>query len=369
MKEYILALLFLTTLFVKGESLVSAHDNRIEYIGRFNFDDENQVRFSWPGSSILFAVEATDVIQFRMSNYSVADTNHYGGRSFYYLLVDDKAPVKFACGSIDSLYRFSGYERKIHEVRIYKLTETHVGVGAFHGVVLGTGQKLVKPWQVNERRIEFVGNSITCGYGVEGNNQHCDFSASTENNYLSYAAIASRELGLEASFISWSGKGVLRNYDMDSVNTMRLLYDRTIPIESEIWEYPIELAPEVVVINLGTNDFAHSNPNAISFERAYEQLIFEIRFYNPEAKIVCLIGPMMSEGWPKNHHVLSTFSAELKELIDELKLIGMEDLFIFEMSAQGELGYGCDWHPSTAQQEKNGKELAAFLRSAVILQD
>ena len=39
-----------------------------------------------------------------------------------------------------------------------------------------------------ERRIEFIGDSITAGYGVEGSSPTCVYSPETENAALTYAA-------------------------------------------------------------------------------------------------------------------------------------------------------------------------------------
>ena len=46
-------------------------------------------------------------------------------------------------------------------------------------------------------------------------------------------------------------------------------------------------------------------------------------------------------------------------LIDEL---GMDRVHRFDLSTQGELGYGCAWHPNVAQHQKNAAELTGFIR-------
>jgi hypothetical protein len=35
---------------------------------------------------------------------------------------------------------------------------------------------------------------------------------------------------------------------------------------------------------------------------------------------------------------------------------------LLELSPQGSLGYGADWHPSKAQAQRNAAELTAYLR-------
>src|SRR6476620_9643968 len=86
--------------------------------------------------------------------------------------------------------------------------------------------------------MEFIGDSITCGYGIEGGNATCPFEVKlrdattdtgeplkkkngdplvitmpvTERQYLSYTAAAARALDADAVTICWSGKGVYKNY-------------------------------------------------------------------------------------------------------------------------------------------------------------
>jgi hypothetical protein len=80
------------------------------------------------------------------------------------------------------------------------------------------------------RRIEFIGNSITCGYGVLSDSSNCHFSPQTEDAGMSYAAILSRRLHADYHLVAYSGKGMVRNYgdkNKTSVNPMLSLYDRT----------------------------------------------------------------------------------------------------------------------------------------------
>ena len=63
------------------------------------------------------------------------------------------------------------------------------------------------------RKIEFIGNSITCGYGNEGTNKFQGFEYETENHYYSYAAITARNLKAQHWVVARSGIGAYRNYN------------------------------------------------------------------------------------------------------------------------------------------------------------
>lgn len=62
----------------------------------------------------------------------------------------------------------------------------------------------------------------------------------------------------------------------------------------EKWDFA-QWIPQVVCINLGTNDFSTNNYNAGLYERAYRNFLQSVRNAYPNAKIVLLNGPMMAE--------------------------------------------------------------------------
>lgn len=83
----------------------------------------------------------------------------------------------------------------------------------FRGFVLDKGCQLIEAPALPERKIEFIGNSITCGYGVESINMSDPFEDETENHWLTYANIVSDSLKAQHTSISRSGIGVYRNYN------------------------------------------------------------------------------------------------------------------------------------------------------------
>ncbi|MCS3185073.1 hypothetical protein NXU83_26610 [Bacteroides thetaiotaomicron] len=62
----------------------------------------------------------------------------------------------------------SGMDKSIHHVLIQKRTEGEWGKTTIHQFVLHNKGELMKETECPSRHIEFIGNSLTCGYGVEG---------------------------------------------------------------------------------------------------------------------------------------------------------------------------------------------------------
>jgi hypothetical protein len=210
--------------------------------------------------------------------------------------------------------------------------------------------------------MEFIGNSITCGYGNEGPNKECKFSASNENGYMAYGAITARAFNAEYCAVAFSGKGIYKNYDESMEETIPELYDRALTFKENVqWDFK-KYIPEVVVINLGTNDFAHSNPDSAAFVGKYEEFVKTIRKNYPQAHIICINGPMMNDQWPAGSKALSTLKRYVNGMVDRFNKSGDAKIYSFFLSPHGALGYGCDWHPNIRQHVKSAGELTKFIK-------
>ena len=87
------------------------------------------------------------------------------------------------------------------------------------------------------RRLEVIGDSISAGYGNEGT-YPCQFTSATENQYLSYEALAARALNAELYTEAWSGIGMLHNYDGGTTDVMPDRYPRTLPERAtSTWDF------------------------------------------------------------------------------------------------------------------------------------
>ncbi len=74
-----------------------------------------------------------------------------------------------------------------HAVQLVKRTEAHTGVFQVLGVQLEQAAELLPPNKV-DRRVEVIGDSISCGYGNEAANQNQHYTPDTQNGYLDKVA-------------------------------------------------------------------------------------------------------------------------------------------------------------------------------------
>jgi hypothetical protein len=336
-----------------GAASTSSAPGEVRHVGRFDRSDPTAPRGGWSG------ISAT--ARFTGSTISV-DLDDAGGNMFAVILDGVVRPEKLQATGGRRVYELaSELSAGTHEISVYRLTEALQGETQFFG--FRCAGRFLAPPPNPERRIEVIGDSITCGYGVDGPDQHCPFSAATENHYRTYAAIAARELGADLVTLAWSGKGVFNNRG-DLKEPMPELYRRTLPQRAGgAWDFAGWI-PQAVIINLCTNDFADTVPDRATFVGAYLDLVRFVRRNYGEAFILCALGPMLSDDWPQGQRQLSSARAYINEVVSAMNGAGDGRVALLEFAPQdGSTGYGCDWHPSAATQARMGTRLTAELRA------
>ena len=355
-------LMAITTLPIQG-SFISPTDSHIQYTGRISFTNPERPAFNFPGIQIIAAFEGTSLRMMAKPN------------SGYFMAQIDKAePFKVAFrGERDSVVTLAtALADGVHTVRLMYVIEGYEFYPEFWGFILDKGRKLADAPALPSRKIEFIGNSITCGYGNEGLKKEEHFDYATENHYYSYASITARNLDAQHWVVARSGIGAYRNYGDVKTGSPR----SCMPVQYEYTGYATDLKlrqeasflrekwdfsryqPDVVCINLGTNDLSTNNYDLKLLKQGYKKLLKLVREHNPKAKIVFLSGSML-------------YSQELqqaKQLLDEVtaeaKKAGDNEVYRFDMSPiSHEKFYGNDWHPNVYQDEKMAGELTAYLRS------
>ncbi len=347
-----LSALVLASLAASATVLVHPGNPAITPLGRTLAVDSTTMQWAWSGSGVRLSFKGTAVRARLQARGAV-----------YRVLVDGKEikPLDLS-NSNDTLFALaSNLALDSHEVVLRVRTEMQQSTATFHGFeVDGT---VLAPAPAPKRRIEFYGNSITCGYGILDSLNSNPFKITTEDEGMTYAAHASDSLGAERHTVCWSGKGVYRNINKDTVNpTVPRLYDRILPWDTQhLWDFS-QWMPDVVVIDLGTNDYNPDNPDSTRFEAAFSAFVDTLHAKYPSAKILLLDGPMFSDGYPAGAHALTHVRQRLDNVVAKAKERGVAASHV-SLTPQGNLGYGADWHPNRAQAKLNGKELADALRT------
>lgn len=242
-----------------------------------------------------------------------------------------------------------------HVVRLERLTESQPGEIRFLGFYTAEGQPLLPAPAARAKRIEFIGDSHSVGYGNTSPTRECDGERvhATTDTQQAYGPVLAKRLDADYRVIAWSGFGMVRNYAGNVPGeSLPSIYWRAVPGEAapladDGWK------PQLIVIYLGTNDFstpvkpgeAWADEAALrtAWRLAYVGFVHELRAKQPQARFV-LIGA-------------AKFIGDLEEvaaMLDDGSRIAVMAAPEMEMT-------GCNWHPSL----KDHRTLADTLESAI----
>lgn len=326
---------------------LDADNPHIRYSGRSEGIGTDTVTFGHSGARVRLRFEGTSV---------GAWIDDESQKNYCMVWLDGEPGKKFQLNHENDFYTLAhDLEPGEHTVEVVRVTEGFLGLAHFKGFALDHDAEVLDWQTAHDRKIEFIGDSITCGYGVEANDPKEHFTPATENFCLGYSGLTARRLDADYLVVSRSGIGMVRNYDGPydgSDNAMPDIYPQTFYTETEPkWDFD-RFTPDVVCINLGTNDFSTTGVNVDNYVSAYVTFAGKVLDRYPEAELVVLEGPMNNS---------KELRAALDRVVDQLQEQAPERVHFFELSAQGELGYGADYHPNRAQSRRNADELTAYL--------
>ncbi len=275
-------------------------EENVKFMGR-NYCDDNDV--TWlvqSGSAVEFNVSAQSAEVTIYGDDNINNDEKYRPR--YAVIVDGEIILDEVMSEKEKTVElFSGKENRTAEVKIIHLSEANNGtVGVGNIKVNSTSSIPVSPLPEKDLLIEFVGDSITCAYGVEGASAYENFKTSTENFMKSYAYLTAQKLNADYSAVSYSGHGIVSGYSQDgSINTESLVppvYDKIGKIKPYDVEWNFKRKPDVIVINLGTNDDTYVSKDfekrSQEYTDAYTDFLGDIFSKSPDSYIICTVGTM-----------------------------------------------------------------------------
>jgi lysophospholipase L1-like esterase len=356
---------------------VPATDARIQYVGR-TYRSGTGVVFSHPGVTVRASFWG-DALRMRLDD---AGTGGDMGTNHFDLSIDGAPPTRLAVRGGEAVYPLAtGLAPGLHTVELLKRTESIVGHSRL--LALEVHGELREPPARPGLRMEFVGDSITCGYGTdvslipESRSWRAPtFTSKHENPRKTYAWLTAMALGAEPSLVCYSGHGLYRNLDLTTEGLLPALYEVAVPGHPAPWAFP-DGSPEVIVINVGTNDTLAGSgtdaflPDEAAFKGAYRAFLQRLRTLHPRAHLVCTLGSM-TDGQKKlvkqREVVRSVHVGEwITQLVEERRGAGDPRVHRHVMAEQDPANDGVaeDWHPSATTHQKMAEALTRFLRDVL----
>ena len=296
LKKFSFFILLFTFSLVCSSQNTEIKSNPFSYSGRVEYLDENKVILIGAASSVSF--------DFKGNSCSISLQSLVDHQNYVSLELDGKyiGRIRIENGEIQSFPIIVSEKKKTHHLSIYKATEAANGGVLFAGA---TTKLKDSPAPKNKKKIELIGDSITCGFGNDDSAIPCGTGDwyDQHNAYWAYGPILSRALDIDYVLSSVSGYGMYRNWNDEHLEE---------PIIPEVYEnlylnkdsskpYDFKFQPDLVSICIGTNDLSGGDGkkprlpfNEEKFITNYIEFIKTVYKHAPNTRIVLLSSPMVS---------------------------------------------------------------------------
>lgn len=304
-------------------------------------------------SGVEFSANCEGTVALNLTVNSIKNTDATYGGVYFTVIVDgvqkDRAECRITETGNVELVLAEDLSSGNHTFEIYRQTE-HRGAEIGISSIVMNGTLNEKP-EDNRLYIEFVGDSISTGYGALGDSSASEQVDSPyyQDATVAYPYLTAKALNADFSDVAYSGIGAKYGYQsftmQDLYPIQRYGYDTTTAYNFNTRQ------PDVVVIALGTNDIANQT-DADLRKAGYQEMLDLVRAKNPNSKIVWIYGMMKDDD-----------NTMIAELIEE-NGGGAEGLYSLELTTNTG---GAGWHPTAAAQQVFADELVAFLNSDVLV--
>lgn len=345
------------------ETVYTASEENVKMLGRTYFDEGVlYCALSGTGAEFSFTGTKCTVVIGGDANSSNSGAKDNHARIGIYL--DGERVIDDMIDESEKSYDvFTSETEKSATVSIVKLSESPMSTIGIKEIKC-TGSA-IKPTENKDMLIEFIGDSITCGYGIDDPDKDHHFVTATEDITKAYGYLAAKALDADYSMVSFSGYGIISGYTDNgnkvTAQTVPQFYTKlgyswgtngTFSPQNVDWDFT-KRQPDLVVVNLGTNDDSYTQNDTDKqneYAENYKEFLKVIREKNPEARILCVFGVMGDRLYPYVEQAVNGYSEETGDAkISALK--------IRPHSARD--GYSADWHPSVKTQERVAEEVAA----------
>lgn len=339
------------------EKNYAATEENVKLIGRTMYSNDT----TWlvqSGSAIEFTVTGKSAAITLAGDSSINNDENY--RSRYAVLVDGEIIADDVMSTPEkTLTLFDGETSRTAKIKIIHLSEAMNGAIGIKNISVTSNLPVpICPEPEKALSIEFIGDSITCAYGVEGLSSYEPFKTTTENFMKSYAYLTAQKLNADYSAVSYSGHGIISGYTSSGeINADSLIPDcygltGKLSDYAENWNFETR-SHDVVVINLGTNDSSYVTKDpetrAQEFINGYMDFLKTVREKNPEAYIICTLGTMGDELYEYVAEAVEQYRTDT----------GDQRIMSYHSTVQNQAdGIGSDWHPSAITQQKSAYVLA-----------
>lgn len=353
------------------------NDGKTNILGRTVVNDEGLNLF-WTGSGVEFITDASEAKLFVDScynEYEIWITVELNGEPSQRLLLDQGKR---------SITLFRGLTGK-HHVRILRESQADLGYSrnrlVFEKLELNEGASVEKP--EHGLTLEFVGDSITSGEGLNGAKEENDWVMSFFGFRDDYARVTSDLLNAEYRIISQSGWGYHCGFNNDTNMAIPRVYEYLClgnEIAGKDKKYDFNEKPaDFVIIYLGSNDMGgftndkwvdpisgkeskltpdsnggYDCPDGVIVTNDISNFLGVVREKNPKAHIILIEGMLGHNFEPLLRKAMLQFKEKHD---DKITLLSVPDV--------SQKGYGSRLHPGKMTHEAAATVIVNEINSIV----
>lgn len=323
--------------------VITTKKDEIRLLGK-SFWEDNAIVLPWVDAGFTFSFQGQGAV-IGFAPYQTEQP------VYLRVFVDEAYSFRFAVTNGSEKISLDGLdETAVHTVKVLMVVR---GEPLYVNDIRLVGDEMVvceKPAQ--KLRIAFVGDSITCGYGVLGPNGPCYYTYEQDST-RSYAYMTAEKLGAEVFASASSGKGFVANCDGNREDLLLSQGFRQKTLTDGVWDHQ-SYVPDVFVINVGTNDACGGItdeewiPAAVAFME-------EVRAAFPKVPIIYCYGMMDKTKLGAAEKAVAIFN----EKDGNAWFLPTASVY------DNEYEIGAVGHPNTHAAERVSDELSALIRNVL----
>ena len=332
-----------------GSTELTVSESSVTFFGRHYEDPRfGAWFFNWTGAGFLVRFSGTSLAADFISNHGMETA---ATQPYIRVYVDDGEPARLKITQNGRVTLAEGLSAGEHTVRVVKLNETMLNSLGVQKLIVSSGGRFLPPPALPARRIEVIGDSITCGYGNVPPFGQAELTSEIEDGTQTYGAFIGAHFGADTRIAGVSGAAVYRNY-LGTVSNFFTRYAWSdyydeIPYDFTSW------TPDLVILNLGTNDFDKGSTREEFLAGGKKWLEF-LRQKYPGAVILWTYGVMNRQSDPVIREVVAARHQAGDSRVSYHPLTAMNT------AADGIGGGG---HPTAATHRKMADELIPVIRT------
>lgn len=352
-----LLILLISFSFVSLAQKLEEKQSFFQHQGRIEKIEDNKAVLIGAASSISF--------DFKGNSCSISLQSLVDHQNYVSLELDGKymGRIRIEKGEAKSFPIVVSEKKEIHHLAIYKATEAANGGVLFAGT---TAKTVESSKTKTKKKIELIGDSITCGFGNDASEIPCGTGEwyDQHNAYWAYGPVLSRALDLDFVLSSVSGYGMYRNWNDEHTLEPIIpdVYENLYLDKDSSKPYDFAFQPDLVSICLGTNDLSEGDGkkprlpfNEEKFVSNYIEFIKTVYKHAPNTRIVLLNSPMVSGA--RNTTLVNC----LKKVIQAFENDTIhKPIALFEF--QPMIPKGCGYHPDIADDKVMADQLIPYFK-------